>query len=81
METQCLLSTRFSYQAVEAAVLHILQLTQGKESLFCGNGKSLAVKLWRQFRELLVACGAQSGPTKCKASIEALEVPEDKGSH
>ena len=56
---------RFSYQAVETAVLHILQLMQGKETLFCGNGKSLAVKQWRQLRELLVACGAQSGPTKC----------------
>ena len=69
-----------TYQAVETAVLYILQLMQGKETSFCGNGKSLAVRQWRQLRELLVADGAQSGPTKRKASDDAPEVLKDKAA-
>ena len=60
-----------TYRAVEAAVPYILQLLWEKETLFSGNGKSLAMRQWRQLRELLVADHAQYGATKRKASIEA----------
>ena len=74
------LSDSTTYQATETAVLHILQLMQGKETLFRGNSKSLAMRQWRQLQELLVADDAQSGPTKRKASIEAPAVLLDKAS-
>ena len=48
-----------TYQAVDTAVLHILQLMQGKETLFCVSGKSLAKRQWQQLQKLLVAHGAQ----------------------
>ena len=54
------LSDSTTYQAVETAVLYILQLMQGKETFFSGNGKSLAVRQW-QLREL-VADNAHHGP-------------------
>ena len=67
------LSDTTTYRAVETAVLHILELLQGKETSFSGNGKSLAMRQWRQLRELLVAEAPQSDPTQRKASDEALE--------
>ena len=67
-----------TYQAVETAVLHILQLMQGKEILFCGNDKSLAVRQWQQLRQLLVTDDAQHGPTKRKASDDAPEVLKER---
>ena len=76
------LSDSTTYQAVETAVLYILQLMQGKENVFSGNGKLLATRQWRQLRELLIADDAQRVPAKRKASIEseaeALEVFKDK---
>ena len=68
------LSDITTYRAIETVVVHIVQLMQGKEILFCRNGKSLAVRQWRQLRELLVADGAHCGPTKRKAPDDA---PED----
>ena len=49
------LSDTTTYRAVETAVLHILELLQGKEMSFSGNGKSLAMRQWRQLRDLLAA--------------------------
>ena len=69
------LSDSTTYQAVETAALYILQLMQGKETVFSGSGNSLATRQWRQLRELLVADEAQRVPAKRKASIEA-EAPE-----
>ena len=63
-----------TYQAVETAVLHILQLMQGKETLFCGNDKSLAVRQCQQLQQLLVADDVQHGPSKRKASHEAPQI-------
>ena len=74
------LSDITTYWAVEAAVLYILQLMQGKETFFSGNGKSLAMRQWRQLRELLVAGNAQSCPAKRKASIKVPEVRKDKAA-
>ena len=69
-----------TYQAVDTAVLHILQLMQGKETLFCVSGKSLAKRQWQQLQKLLVAHGAQCVSTKRKASIEAPAVLQDKAA-
>eukprot|EP00435_Cladocopium_sp_Y103_P047564 s487_g14.t1 len=74
------LSDITTYQAVETAVLYILQLMQGKDTVFSGNAKSLATRQWRQLRELLVADDAQHGPTKRKASDGTPEIFEDKAS-
>ena len=63
-----------TYQAVETAVLYIVQLMQGKEILFCGNRKSLAVRQWQQLQKLLVADSAFHGPVKWTASNDAPEV-------
>ena len=74
------LSDITTYQAVETAVVYIVQLMQGKETLFCGNGQSLAVRQWRQLRELLVIDDAQRVPAKRKASdeTETREFLQDK---
>ena len=72
------LSDTATYRVVETAVLYIRQLLQETETSFSSNGKSLAMKQWRQLRELLLADHAQRdghGATKRKASIEA---PEDR---
>ena len=74
------LSDITTYQAVETAVVYILQLMQGKDIFFSGNGKSLAMRQWRQLRELLVSETAPSGPAKRKASIEAPAVLQDKAA-
>ena len=71
------LSDSTTYRAIETAVLHILQLMQGKETLFSGNGKSLAMRQWQQLQQLLVTDGAQSGSTKRKASDDEPEVFKD----
>ena len=72
------LSDSTTYQATETAVLHILQLMQGKETLFGGNGKSLAVRQWQQLQQLLVADDVQHGPSKRKAPYDAPEVLKEK---
>ena len=69
-----------TYQAVETAVLYILQLMQDKDIFFSGNEKSLAVRQWRQLRELLVSETVPSVSTKRKASIEAPAVLQDKAA-
>ena len=56
-----------TYQAVETAVLYIFELMQDKDIFFSGNGKSLAVRQWRQLRQLLVTDDAQHGPTKTES--------------
>ena len=75
------LSDTTTYRAVETAVLHILELLQGKETSFSGNGKSLAMRQWRQLQELLVAEAPQSDPKKRKASDEAPEDFKEKAKH
>ena len=75
------LSDTTTYRAVETAVLHILELLQGKEMSFSGNGKSLAMRQWRQLQELLVAEAPQSDPKKRKASDEAPEDFKEKAKH
>ena len=65
------LSDTTTYRAVETAVLHILELLQGKEMSFSGTGKSLAMRQWQQLQELLVGEALQSDPKKRKASDEA----------
>ena len=67
-----------TYQAVETAVLYIFELMQDKDIFFSGNGKSLAVRQWRQLRQLLVTDDAQHGPTKRKASDDAPEVLKER---
>ena len=77
------LSDITTYQAVEIAVLYInqiIQLMQGKETLFSENRKSLAVRQWRQLQELLVASDAQHGPVKRKASDYPLEALKGKAT-
>ena len=72
------LSDTTTFQVVETAVLYILQLMQGKETV-SGNAKSLATRQWRQLGELLVA-DVQPVPTKRKASDGAPEVFKDQAA-
>ena len=75
------LSDTTTYRAVETAVLHILELLQGKETSFSGKGKSLAKRQWRQLQELLAAEAPQSDPKKRKASDEAPEDLKEKANN